>query len=278
LDFDKNGSIDPVLSSYIGDKSYPVAARDLLLDQMLSMKGRFPRYSDYAKATLDETLSPVERDSAYVAKSVMFASSYLENLGGGKFALRPLPLAAQIAPVFGMLVDDYDGDGQLDALLVGNSYANDTQTGADDASIGAVLLGDGKGGFRYLNGVASGFFVDGDARAVADLVLDKRRSLVLVSQNDDSLRVFSGARSGNVRNVKLEPLDTYATLTFADGTSRRQELYYGSTYLSQSSRYLRLSAQVVEAVVHNSRGRSRSIPLTSLASPSSARAAPNLRR
>jgi enediyne biosynthesis protein E4 len=245
---------------------------------MLSMKGRFPKYSDYAKATLEETLSPAERDSAYVAKSVTFASSYLENLGHGKFALRPLPLAAQIAPVFGMLVDDYDGDGNLDALLVGNSYANDTQTGADDASIGAVLLGDGKGGFRYLSGAASGFFVNGDAKAVADLVLDQQRSLVLVSQNDDSVRVFSSARNGSVRNMKLLPLDTYATLTFADGTSRRQELYYGSTYLSQSSRYLRLPAQVVGAVVHDSRGRSRTIPLASVASSSSPRAAANAPR
>jgi hypothetical protein len=265
FDFDRNGTIDPVLSSYIGGQSYPVASRDLLIDQMMSMKGRFPHYVDYAKATLDQTLSPAERDSAYVAKSVTFASSYLENLGGGKFALRPLPLAAQIAPIFGMLVDDVDGDGNLDALLVGNSYATDTQTGADDASIGAILLGDGKGGFRYVSGAASGFFVDGDAKAIADLVLDDRHSLVLVSQNDDSLRIFSSTRSGNVRNVKLQPLDEYATLTFADGTSRRQELYYGSTYLSQSSRYLRLAPQVVKVVVHDSRGQSRSLVLVPLA-------------
>ena len=197
-DFDKNGSLDPVLSAYIDGKSYPVASRDLLIDQMVAMKGRFARYSDYANATLDQTLSKVERDSAYTAQSVTFASGYLENLGAGKFALRPLPLMAQIAPIFGMLANDYDGDGNLDVLLAGNSHARETQSGWDVASIGAVLLGDGKGRFRYVNGAASGFFVHGNAKGIADLVLDEKRSLVLVSQNDDSLRVFA-PRAGGTR-------------------------------------------------------------------------------
>jgi hypothetical protein len=258
-DFDRNGSVDPVLSQYSDGRSYPIASRDLLVDQMIAMKGRFHTYSEYAKATLEQTLSKTERDSAYVAQSVTFVSSYLENLGGGKFALRPLPVGAQIAPVYGMLADDYDGDGNLDVLLVGNSYAGDTQSGWDDASIGGVLLGDGAGRFRYENGVASGFFVDGNAKAIADLVLDEKRSLVLVTQNNDSLRVFAPSRSGRERNVKLAPLDAYAVLTLANGVTRRQELYYGSTYLSQSSRYLRLPLDVAKAVVFDSRGQSRTV-------------------
>ncbi|MDB4881702.1 MAG: RNA-binding protein [Gemmatimonadetes bacterium] len=262
-DFDQNGSIDPVVSSFIDGKSFPVASRDLMIDQMLAMKGRFRRYSDYGKATLEQTLSQVERDSAYVAQSVTFASGYLENLGAGKFALRPLPMAAQIAPIFGMLAGDYDGDGNLDVLLVGNSYAGETQSGWDDASIGAVLLGDGKGRFRFVNGSTSGLFVPGNARGIADLVLDEKRSLVLVTENGDSLRVFAptGAGTGPERNLKLAPLDAYALLTHANGTTQRRELYYGSTYLSQSSRDLRVPSGVVKAVVFDSRGRSRSLPL-----------------
>ncbi|MFL5617298.1 MAG: VCBS repeat-containing protein, partial [Gemmatimonadaceae bacterium] len=55
-DFDRNSSLDPVLSSYVGDESYPVASRDLMVDEMITMKGRFQRYEDYARATLDQTL------------------------------------------------------------------------------------------------------------------------------------------------------------------------------------------------------------------------------
>ena len=256
-DFDRNGSIDPVLSAYSDGKSWPVASRDLLVEQMIAMQGRFPKYSDYAKATLDRTLSGPERDSAYVAKAVTLSSVYLENRGGGKFAMRALPAAAQFAPVFGMLAGDYDGDGNLDALLVGNSYASETQAGWDDASIGSVLLGDGHGSFRAVNGASSGFFVDGDARAIADVMTDERHSLVLVTQNHDSLRVFSSARALGARKIRLAPLDAYAALTRADGTTQRQELYYGSSYLSQSSRYLNVPDGVVKVVVFDSRGGSR---------------------
>jgi enediyne biosynthesis protein E4 len=258
-DFDGNGSTDPVISRYIQGASYPVASRDLMIDQMIGMKGRFPRYSDFATATLERTLTREELAKAYLAQAVTFASAYVENLGSGKFALRPLPLLAQAAPIFGMLVDDYDADGNLDALLVGNSYARETQSGWDDAFIGAVLLGDGKGEFRVMNGASSGFFVDGDAKAIAQLVVDETRSLVLVTQNNDSLLRFTALRSGSTRNVKLEPLDTYAVLTLISGKSRRQNLHYGSTYLSQSSRALRVGDDVVRGVVYDSRGRSRAL-------------------
>jgi len=260
-DFDRNGTLDPVLFTSVQGTSYPVASRDLMIAQMIGIRGRFPRYADYAAATEERTLSPEERAHAYAARAVTLASSYVENLGGGKFALRPLPLTAQIAPTFGMLAGDFDADGNLDVLLVGNSYAESAQAGRGDASIGGVLLGDGTGHFRYVSGAASGFYVPGDAKAVAELVLDDAHSLVLVTQNDDSLKVFAPLSRGPMRNLRLDALDSYAVLTLADGTTRRQELYYGSTYLSQSSRFLKVPDEVTGVTVYDSRGRSRDLVL-----------------
>ena len=260
-DFDGNGSMDPVLSYYIDGKSYPAHSRDVMIDQMIGMKGRFPRYIDYANVTLEKAFSRKERKSATVFEGVRFASSYIENLGGGRFAVRPLPLRAQVAPTFGMLVDDYNADGNLDVLLVGNSYATDTHTGWYDGSVGSVLLGNGRGRFRYMNGSATGFFVDGDAKAIAELALDDKRSVVLVTQNNDSMKVFAAANTGRMRSVKLQPGDAYAVLTFADGKTRRQELYHGSTYLSQSSRRLKVPGNVRKVVIHDSRGNGRAYRL-----------------
>jgi hypothetical protein len=226
---------------------------------MSGMKGRFPRYLDYARATLDGTLSREERRSAYEREAVQLASVYLENQGGGRFRLRPLPRAAQISPIYGILPGDFDGDGQLDALIVGNSYAPDSQTGRYDASIGGVLLGDGRGGFRFSNGAATGFFVDGDAKALAEARVGGGRTVYLATRNDDSLRVLSTAAPRKGTLVEVAPEDRYALLTLADGRVRRQELYWGSGYLSQSARALRLPQAVRRAVVYGGRGTGREI-------------------
>jgi hypothetical protein len=158
-----------------------------------------------------------------------------------------------------MLPGDFDGDGHLDVAVAGNSYAEDTREGWHDASIGGVLLGDGAGGFRWSSGSESGFFVDGDAKGVAELALDDGQALVLVTQNDDRLLAFTATSPTPGRRVRVRPLDAWALLTLADGRTRRHELHHGSTYLSQSSRTLVLPPGVREAVVYDSRGRSRTL-------------------
>ncbi len=112
-----------------------------------------------------------------------------------------------------------------------------------------------------MTGAASGLYVDGDAKAIAELVLDDTHSLVLVTQNDDSLKVFTQSRHGRTRNLRVGALDAYAVLTLANGTTRREELYYGSGYLSQSSRFLRVPEGVTRVTVYDSRGHSRDVVL-----------------
>jgi enediyne biosynthesis protein E4 len=114
-----------------------------------------------------------------------------------------------------------------------------------------------------VNGAASGFFVPGNAKAAADVLIDDRRALVLVTQNGDSLRTFTAARPGDWRAIRVQALDAYALLTGANGRITRQELSYGSTYLSQSSRYVRITKDVVSVTVVDSRGARRNVPLDS---------------
>ena len=96
-------------------------------------------------------------------------------------------------------------------------------------------------------------------KPLTNVKVDETRSLVLVTQNHDSLRVFSPLRSRAGRTVAVAPLDAYALITEASGRTRREELYYGSTYLSQSSRYLRVPAGATKVVVFDSRGRSHEV-------------------
>ena len=258
-DFDENGSIDPVIARYIQGELFADAPRDLLVLQMAGMQRRFQSYAAYAGAALEETLTQAEREKAYTAESVTFETSYLENQGDGTFTRRALPRRAQFAPTFGMLPGDYNEDGHLDLLLVGNSYAPDVQTGRYDASVGTFLAGDGRGGFEVIVPAESGFFADGDAKGMAEVVIDSEQTLLLVTQNDDSLRAFSRP-AADVRHVPLHLLDRYAVLTSSSGATWRQEFYYGTTYLSQSSRFLELTEGVEKAVIYGRTGSRVIVP------------------
>ncbi|HEX8532269.1 MAG TPA: VCBS repeat-containing protein, partial [Cytophagales bacterium] len=140
-DYDNNGRLDPVLCHYIGGEQRPSHPRDALIGQIIGMRGRFKTYADYGKATYETMFTETEREGAFVVRSERFANSYVENLGGGKFAIRDLPMPAQVAPAYGLLTDDYDGDGHADLLLAGNSYASETLTGWYDAGVGQLLRG-----------------------------------------------------------------------------------------------------------------------------------------
>ncbi|MDO1450482.1 FG-GAP-like repeat-containing protein [Rhodocytophaga aerolata] len=268
-DFDKNGTLDPILCYYLpgeegGERAaYPTHSRDVLIDQINSMRRRYPKYAEYALTKAEHLLPEEELKNAYVVKSETFHSSYLENLGGGKFTIKPLPTQVQVAPLFGMSTGDYNEDGNLDLLVTGNSYATEVVAGQYDALMGLLLQGDGKGNFTPITASRSGFFVEGDAKGMAQLPLGNGNILVLSAQNSGRLkshilRQIEINRSPS-RTITLAPLDAYIEFTLANGKKQRHEGYYGSTYLSHSSRMLSVPDQVKEVTITDYAGKKRKI-------------------
>jgi len=265
-DFDGNGSIDPILACYMREsmdsevrKLYPMHFWDELNSQSPKFRNKYSRYRQYSKATIDELLTPEEQKGAMILEANHMASSYIENLGEGKFLLKSLPTAAQVAPVNGLVVTDVNDDNNLDILLVGNDYGNEVFAGRYDAFTGLVLLGDGKGSFTVLPSSESGFYVAGDAKGLVKLNLGSGEEIFVVSQNRDSLCVFGRVTSIPAEVLPIEPLDCCADLIYADGKKQRIEFYYGTGYLSQSSRKLMVPKGIKEIVVYDSRGNSRRI-------------------
>ena len=140
-DYDKNGRLDPIMCHYLDGKEYIVHARDDINKQITPMRARFRDYASYATVTFQQAFRPDEISNAYVVRCETFASAYIENQGKGKFAMNNLPLEAQFAPVYGMVCKDFNGDGNLDVLCVGNSYATEVQTGRYDAQGSFLLYG-----------------------------------------------------------------------------------------------------------------------------------------
>jgi hypothetical protein len=256
-DYNKDGRLDPVMSYYVQGQKYVGHSRDNLIDQINSIRGRFRTYTDYANATFEETFLPEELDEAFVLCSDRFESSYIENLGNGKFKISALPLVAQISSVYGMITGDYDDDGHLDVLLVGNSYAPEISSGRDDASIGLLLKGDGKGNFKPIDVSKTGFFADKDAKGFATLLLADGRELMIIGNNDGPIQTCVTRKPANYYSAA--PQDAYALITLKDGKQRKHEFYFGSTYLSNSSRGVKIPAGARDIKVFGVDGKSRQV-------------------
>ncbi len=188
-DFGHTGFPVQVLASYNEGRNYPVPMRDELLKALPYLGSRYPTYKSYAQQTIDDIFSPADLRDAIVKRATTFATSLAKNNGDGSFTLIPLPTRAQIAPVYGLLAGDCDGDGRPDLLLGGNVDAVKPEIGRLHASYGLALRGDGRGEFTTLSSSESGFFVRGEIRDIR-MVRTARGPLILVARNNESLLGF----------------------------------------------------------------------------------------
>ena len=240
-DFDGNGRIDPLLTYFWQGTEQLSAIRDALNDQMTTLsRKRFASYQAYADQTFHEAFSADDLAGATVWEAHQLQSIYIENTGrnpSGRpvFAARPLPLLAQISPVFGVQTGDFNADGLPDALLVGNSHASETYSGWYDAGRGTLLLGDGKGHFNAVPAAETGLNLSGDAKAVAALRTGQS-VCYLVSNNNGPLQWLTPRHSQRRMDRPLDPTENYRLLRRPDGRTERVEYYNGSGYLAQSSR------------------------------------------
>lgn len=183
-DFDNNGSVDPMINYFIGDRSYPLPTRDELTDQVPSFKKRFPDYASYATATIDNILNAEELKRSSVLMTYRFETTYFHN-EGDHFVIRTLPYQAQFAPVMDIQSGDVDLDGNTDLIMGGNISKMGARFGKASGSFTTVLLGNGKGGFTNLSSLQSGLSVRPDIRK---MIWEKDR--LIIAPNNDAVLVY----------------------------------------------------------------------------------------
>jgi hypothetical protein len=183
-DFDKNGTYDIVLSKKYQGEYVPVRGRECSSQQMPFIAEKFPSYSEFASASLEDVYGKALEES-YSREVQTFTTTLLLNQGDGTFSLRDLPVQAQMIPVMAVVSSDLDGDGKEDLILAGNIYETEVETPRLDAVSGTVMLSNGNGTYTPMDREQSGLYLRGNVKSLCRLKAGGENWL-LVGRNDDS--------------------------------------------------------------------------------------------
>lgn len=189
-DFDRNGSVEPIICRYEGDRSLPFLLRHDLINQLPAMKKKYLKYESFAGQTIDSIFTAEQLEPALKYTARILESSVLLSKPGSGYTLESLPVEAQFAPMYGLHITDVNSDGNLDMVLGGNLYAVKPEMGRYDASYGLILLGDGKGGFTPKQSADTGFRVSGEVRAIQQIRIAGKPHF-LVARNNNTLQLFA---------------------------------------------------------------------------------------
>jgi hypothetical protein len=183
-DFDGNGSREPIITYYRQGLEWIFPSKDELFSQIPTLSKRWQDYSAYANSPFNEIFTENLLNGAIKKEIQQFSSVCLLNKGG-VLEFIPLPIEAQLSTVESIYSEDFDKDGINDLAIGGNFYEMQPGIGRLDASIGAILRGDGSGNFATLNNQKTGWQLRGAVR-------DIRRvgNHFIVAFNNSALQVF----------------------------------------------------------------------------------------
>ena len=262
-DYDENGSVDFLHGRYEDSVLYPARLTASLIIQMPTLRYKYLFAKSFADAKLtsivggDTNLYSGGSRYVYEMNSLM-----LINDGKGSFTTKRLPVISQISPIYGMIAEDIDNDGNLDLVHTGNFYGPDRDMWRYDAGIGMVLKGDGKLGFKELSVKESGFYVPGEGRALIMMPrADKNSLLLLSSANKGTLQIFEKTLNAKTSLLKLNQSEmlTHAIIEYKNGKKRRHEFHNGSGHLSQGIHVLQADPSISKILLFDSSGKTRTI-------------------
>ena len=262
-DFDQNGVLECIPTKYMKDKvggslkEFTAQTRDDVVDQLPFIKKRFLTYKTFGEAKFSDLFTQEQSSGMLKLQANYLLHAFIRNNGNGKFSIEPLPDAAQFSAINGMVTDDFDGDGNLDICMNTNDYSTEPGNGRYDALNGLLLKGDGKGHFSPLTILQSGIFIPGNGKGLAKLKGADGSYLLVSTQNRGPVQVFKN--KGVSKIISVSPADEYALIDFGNGKTQKVELNYGSSFLSQGSRFISLHHGAKSCIVVNDKGEKREL-------------------
>ena len=257
-DFDENGTLDLVEAEYENDVCYPVRGRSCSSHAMPFLKEKFPTYHEFALADINDIYSDESLEKSTRFSANQLQSMVMINDGKGNFTHTALPRIAQVAPGFGTVLQDMNGDGNIDLCIAQNFLQPQPETGQMDGGMGMVLSGNGDGTFRLMPPNKSGIAVEGQGMAlgVVDLNNDAKPDLVM-TLNDTESKVWTNQLGSDRQFWKLDlqyvagnrsAVGSRVVARYASGKTRTHQVVAGSGYLSQSTTSIFLSNHINDPI------------------------------
>ncbi|MDA0813210.1 MAG: FG-GAP-like repeat-containing protein [Verrucomicrobia bacterium] len=246
-DLDGTGKKQLVEAKFENGICYPRRGFSCSSSAMPDLRTKLKTFHNFASSTLSEIYTDTRLSKATRFEANTLASSILINDGSARFAMTPLPNAAQVSPAFGVVLSDFTGDGNVDCVLGQNFYGAQPETGWMDAGLGLLLRGRGDGTFDPVEAGESGIFVPdaGMAATTVDLNGDGRPEIAF-AENSGRIRVFSEPGAEKAKNRILavslaapgaSGFESAGARVTVKGNGLRPmtaEIYAGAGYLSAS--------------------------------------------
>ena len=182
-DFNRNGTIEKVISKTVDSKDLPVLLKREMTTQFPFLKKKSIKHSEYAILTVQD-LFPEELLKSAVEKSVTYLQSGIAvNDGKGQFKLVPLPYMAQFSCLNAIQSRDVNHDGKPDLIVAGNFTHFIPQLGSLDACRGNVLINKGNMQFEVLLANQSGYALDGEVKQISSISIQGKPYLINLVNN-----------------------------------------------------------------------------------------------
>ncbi|RZS95977.1 VCBS repeat protein [Cecembia calidifontis] len=187
-DFDRNGSIEQILTQYESGMSYPMVLKNALLKQLPGLRKQLLSYDIYKDKKMEDLFPPEILGQSKVLQVQTLETAVFLNQGDGKFVKGSLPQLVQSSPVYAINTWK-DEKGKLHLFLGGNQSRIKPELGVNMGSYGWHLTGEDVHSLQVVPADQSGFYIKGEIRDI-QLIQTAKGTALMVAKNNDEVELF----------------------------------------------------------------------------------------
>jgi enediyne biosynthesis protein E4 len=187
-DFDNNGKKEQLLSSFCQKQEYPFLPKDMLEQQLPSLKKRYLLYSAFAGVPMKEAFAGWT-DTVKPLTAERLASAVCFGNGAGQFSVTDLPADLQLSPIFSFFKIK-TGSSENSYLSGGNFFGVLPYEGRYDAQALGMFSIFKNNGIKFLpqQNLAG---LQSEVRDIKWLQTGNKQGLVCVAQNNDKVLFYT---------------------------------------------------------------------------------------